>query len=152
MTEPERKTETTFEAHITDTLKNRIAHGCMVMQISKEAADAILNANEPMIKAHNVNDAKRVLPQHIMDKIDTIEMVTHFTLTGKVQRSVVINMINGFGVTGEPSVSVTVENDREEIGTQIALRNAVDRIWQLEGYLKCQELYEAKLKDKLKDE
>lgn len=117
------------------------AHSCSVDYLTKELVEYILNEYEPMIKAHNTDDTKRVLPQHIMDKIDTIEMVTHVTLTGKVQRTVVINMINGFGVTGEPSVSVSAENDRKAIGTRIALQNAVNKIWPLEGYLKCHMMY-----------
>ena len=46
---------------------------------------------------------------------------------------------NGFIVTGQ-SACVSPENFDSKIGESIARKNAIDKIWELEGYL---------LKDKL---
>lgn len=47
---------------------------------------------------------------------------------------------NGFSVRGEAAV-VDPANYNEEIGIKISRENAVDQIWQLEGYLLQEELY-----------
>lgn len=52
---------------------------------------------------------------------------------------------NGFVVTGT-SACIDPANYSEEIGKQIAYDNAVDKIWQLEGYLLAQRRLEAGLK------
>ena len=51
----------------------------------------------------------------------------------------VITLKNGFTVTGE-SACASPENFDAEIGRKIARQNAVNKIWQLEGYLLKQEL------------
>ena len=56
----------------------------------------------------------------------------------------VIALENGFTVTGE-SDCVSPENYDKEIGENIAFANARDKIWQLEGYLLKQKLYEESL-------
>ena len=45
-----------------------------------------------------------------------------------------ITLQNGFTVRGE-SACVSPENFDQEIGNDIAFKNARDKIWQLEGYL-----------------
>lgn len=52
-----------------------------------------------------------------------------------------LTLINGFTVTGE-SACVSPENFDAELGRQIARDNARDKIWQLEGYLLRQRLFE----------
>jgi hypothetical protein len=47
---------------------------------------------------------------------------------------------NGFSVRGEAAV-VSKENFNEEIGRNISKENAINSIWQLEGYLLQEELY-----------
>ena len=49
---------------------------------------------------------------------------------------------NGFKVIGE-SQCVSPENFDEELGRKIARENAIEKIWELEGYLLKQRLYEA---------
>lgn len=115
----------------------------IVLPISKELAESILNDYKPTIKAFSINDVKRALPQFILDKIDTMEMVKHITLSGKVQRTVVINMLNGESVTGEPSVSESVANDKEVINIRLALENAISKLLPFENYLQSQEAYQA---------
>jgi hypothetical protein len=53
----------------------------------------------------------------------------------------VLHLRNGYSVVGE-SAAVSAENFDEEIGKKIALANARNKIWQLEGYLLRQRLYE----------
>lgn len=48
---------------------------------------------------------------------------------------------NGFSVTGE-SAAASKENFDEDIGRKIAKDSARNKIWQLEGYLLKQRLYE----------
>lgn len=52
----------------------------------------------------------------------------------------VITLMNGFTVTGE-SACASPENFDQEIGNKIALDNAKQKIWALEGYLLRQRLH-----------
>jgi len=45
-----------------------------------------------------------------------------------------LTLQNGYNVVGE-SAAASPENFNEDIGRQIARRNARDKIWSLEGYL-----------------
>lgn len=51
---------------------------------------------------------------------------------------------NGFTVRGE-SACVDPANFDKNIGEKIAYENAVDKVWQLEGYLLQENLYRAGL-------
>lgn len=53
----------------------------------------------------------------------------------------VLVLKNGFSVTGE-SACASPENFDPEIGRKIALQNAKNKIWQLEGYLLKQKLFD----------
>lgn len=53
----------------------------------------------------------------------------------------VLVLQNGYTVTGE-SACVSSANFDPEIGKKIARQKAVDKIWELEGYLLRQKLYE----------
>jgi hypothetical protein len=50
---------------------------------------------------------------------------------------------NGFTVIGS-SASASPENFDQDIGRKIAYANARDKIWDLEGYLLKQRMFEAK--------
>ena len=52
-----------------------------------------------------------------------------------------LSVVNGFTVTGE-SACASPENFDPFIGKEIAFKNAREKIWQLEGYLLKQKLYE----------
>ena len=52
-----------------------------------------------------------------------------------------LTLLNGFTVTGE-SACASPENFDEQIGRDIAFKNAREKIWALEGYLLKQCLYE----------
>lgn len=56
----------------------------------------------------------------------------------------VIVLKNGFTVTGE-SACASPENFNAEIGQKIAYENARNKIWELEGYLLKEKLYQAEL-------
>ena len=53
----------------------------------------------------------------------------------------VLTLKNGFTVTGE-SACASPENFNAEIGRKIARENAREKIWQLEGYLLKQRLFD----------
>ena len=50
---------------------------------------------------------------------------------------------NGFTVRGE-SACVSKENFNKDIGEQIALENAKEKVWELEGYLLAEDIYRSK--------
>ena len=50
---------------------------------------------------------------------------------------------NGFTVTGE-SAAVSADNFDAEIGITVARQNAREKIWQLEGYLLKQRIFEGR--------
>lgn len=100
-----------------------------------------------ILKGNNMNDqdienkivakgltAPRVTLQSIKDKIKHVEYAKHVSYGGQILRWCIITMENGFGVTGNPSVAVSPENDNEELGEKIAYDNAFNEIWKLEGY------------------
>ena len=96
--------------------------------------------------------APRVTPQHIQDTIDTAHYFTAAdAIFGDVEHLAgnlsplrlltfcVLVLKNGFTVTGESAVA-SPENFDPEIGKKIALENAKNKIWILEGYLLKQQL------------
>lgn len=52
-----------------------------------------------------------------------------------------LHMANGFVITGE-SACASPENFDEKVGADVAYKNAVSKVWQLEGYLLKQRLFE----------
>ena len=95
--------------------------------------------------------APRVTPEDLDKNIASVEFVKHVTNTGKVLRWCILTTINGFAVTGEPSVSVSVENDRQSVGEEVAYDNARSKLWPLMGYLLTEKLYQEAEKRKLVD-
>ena len=91
-------------------------------------------ALEAAIVAAGANIAPRITPADIDANIVHTEIVKHITPTGKVLRWAVLTCKNGFAVTGKPSASVSVENDRDAIGKEVAIANARDEMWALMGY------------------
>ena len=94
------------------------------------------NSTEKRIQEKGLN-APRLTPTLIDDKIKLKE----FFKLSDVLTICVITLTNGFVVTGEGACT-SPENYNKEIGEDIAFNNARDKIWQLEGYLLKQELYE----------
>lgn len=99
------------------------------------------DAIENEIKAKGLN-APRVTHEHIMQLIAgeyffTAAQATYacpqFPALERLTFCVLV-LKNGFTVTGE-SACVSPENFDAEIGRKIARKNAIDKIWLLEGYL-----------------
>jgi hypothetical protein len=85
--------------------------------------------------------APRLTPALIESKIDE---VSYYVFENTCLTVCVLTLENGFTVTGE-SACASPENFNQEIGESIAYKNAMDKIWTLEGYLLKQRLYEASL-------
>lgn len=93
---------------------------------------------EEEIQKKNLN-APRLTPDIIESKIKKCE----FHILTEVLTVCVLTLENGFTVTGE-SACAAPENFDKEMGEKIAKKNAVDKIWMLEGYLLKQRLFEGK--------
>lgn len=86
--------------------------------------------------------APRVTPTDIEANIADCEVVTFVSRGRKVLRWAVLTTRNGYAVTGQPSCSVSPENDDAEIGQRIAIQNAKHELWGLMGYELQQRLHE----------
>lgn len=78
--------------------------------------------------------APRVTLADLEANITSVEYVKHVSKGGGILRWAVITTANGFAVTGKPSAAVSVENDNQEVGEQVALQNAKNEMWPLMGY------------------
>lgn len=85
---------------------------------------------EEKIQEKGLN-APRLTPPDIDGKIKNI---TYTNLPSGKCVICEITLENGFTVRGE-SACVSPKNFDQEIGNDIAYKNARDKIWQLEGYL-----------------
>lgn len=88
-------------------------------------------------------NAPRITPGIIDSKI---AIVDYHVFDGSQLTVCCMTLQNGFTVTGE-SACASPENFDIEIGRKIAFNNARDKIWQLEGYLLKQKLFEGQLTD-----
>lgn len=96
-----------------------------------------LDAWEAMILAGKA-DAPRVTPEKLRGLISEVRFIQP---TGTLMICVV-TLKNGFTVTGE-SACISPENFREDIGRRVSYKNAVDKLWPLEGYRQKDEAYKA---------
>ncbi len=92
---------------------------------------------EQAIQAAGATVAPRLTP----DDIDTAIVSETYTAlpSGKVMVCE-LTLRNGFTVRGEASV-VSKDNFKEELGRQISRENARSKVWELEGYLLQENLY-----------
>jgi hypothetical protein len=88
---------------------------------------------EDMIKAKGLN-ARRVSLENLHSAISSVDIIRHSNPAGNVLRFAVLNLDNGFSVSGRPSVSVSPENDDNEVGVKIAVQNAVFELWPFLGF------------------
>lgn len=93
---------------------------------------------EEMIQEAGLN-APRLTPELIDSKIKEVS----FHKLTDVLTVCVLTLQNDFTVTGE-SACVSSENYNQETGEKIARENATDKIWQLEGYLLKEKLFNNK--------
>lgn len=97
-------------------------------------------AIEKAIQEKGLN-APRLTPEHI----DSLIQSASYTIlpSGKVMVCE-LTLRNGFTVRGESAV-VSKENFDYDIGCTISYRDARDKVWQLEGYLLQEKLYNTRL-------
>ena len=74
--------------------------------------------------------APRITPAHVDDQI-VVEQYHHFPGTTTIVACLTLR--NGFAVVGH-SACASPENFNEEVGRDIARKNAREQIWALEGY------------------
>jgi hypothetical protein len=85
---------------------------------------------EAQIQAKGLN-APRLTPA-LIDA--TIESEQYHVFPGTTHTVCLLTLRNGYNVVGD-SACASPENFDEQIGRDIARRNARDKIWALEGYL-----------------
>jgi len=111
---------------------------------------------EQQIQAKGLT-APRITPSHVDSKVkhvyyhsplaaidpeQAMDEKTYQTLRCLTFCTIVLE--NGFTVTGE-SACASPENFDPFIGQEIAFKNAREKIWQLEGYLLKEKLFQAAL-------
>ena len=99
-------------------------------------------SNEDEIE-QEIQDKKLDAPRLTPALIDAaIVNEAYYVFPGTTNTICRLSLVNGFSVIGE-SAAVSLANFNEEIGRKIARENARNKIWQLEGYLLKQKLFEA---------
>ena len=95
-------------------------------------------STEAMIQERNLN-APRLSPE----KIDAAIVGETYTIlpSGKVMVCE-LTLMNGFTVRGDAAV-VSKANFNEDVGRKVSRENARAKVWELEGYLFQERLYEA---------
>jgi hypothetical protein len=79
-------------------------------------------------------DAPRVSEADLAANIVHEEIVKHVTHSGQVLRWCILTTRSGFAVTGDPSASMSKDNDRVELGEKYARENAIKKLWPLMAY------------------
>lgn len=106
------------------------------MDTSKTAGQLADDQNEAIIQSKGLN-APRLTPLEIEATIVNIA----FQQFGDTLTVCVLTLRNGTQVVGQ-SARASPENFDADIGKDLAFDNAKRQIWQLEGYLLRQRLYE----------
>jgi len=75
-----------------------------------------------------------------------IDSVRYHRIPDSTMTLCVIRMVNGFTVTGE-SACVDPANYSREKGEEIAYENAFEKLWELEGYLLAERIYQSTIKE-----
>ena len=86
-----------------------------------------------------------------LDYIKSLIINAEYQRFGDTLTVCVLTLQNGFKVTGE-SACINADNFDEAIGKQVAYDDAVEKIWELEGYLTLQQMLEAGISDRLLNE
>lgn len=96
--------------------------------------------NEEQLE-NEIQEKGLVAPRLTPDSIDSkIVDELYYVMPNTTLTICCLILKNGFTVTGE-SAAASPENFNEEIGRKIARTNARDKIWQLEGYLLKEGLF-----------
>lgn len=83
-----------------------------------------------------------------LDYIKSLIVNAEYQRFGDTLTVCVLTLRNGFMVTGE-SACINKAVFDAEIGQKVAYDNAVNKIWQLEGYLTLQQMLEVGISDRL---
>lgn len=76
-----------------------------------------------------------------------IAHVAYFILPGTAVTICNLRLENGFSVCGE-SACVDPRNFDQEVGEQLAYRKALDRVWELEGYLMAERRFQSRQQER----
>ena len=87
----------------------------------------------------NEENARRIRPSDLDDAIDPRVAVQYHVFPGSNTTVCLLTLRNGYTVTGDSSC-VSPENFDEEVGKEVAFKDARNKLWSLLGFL---------LKDKL---
>lgn len=83
-------------------------------------------------------NSPRITPSHVDSKI---REVYYFIVPDTTMTICVLTLMNGYQVTGNSSCA-SIENFDKEIGQEIAYKNAREKIWELEGYLLKEKMFQ----------
>jgi len=86
--------------------------------------------------------APRVKPN---DLEDVIASERYHVFDGTTFTACLLTLVNGYNVIGE-SACASPENFNPDIGRKIARKNAVNKIWALEGYLLRQKIHDGTIR------
>lgn len=99
--------------------------------------NAVMDVEVKQLAAVAVGNSNCVTPESINAKIKEIST---YQLPETTITTAVLTLENGFTVTGE-SACADPANFDAELGKKIAIENAYDKIWPLEGYLLKERLF-----------
>jgi len=80
---------------------------------------------------------------NLTDMLAKVEKTTYHDMGDGHTTFCCLHMKSGYKVWGQ-SACVDSKNFNQAMGEQIAYKDAVDKLWPLEGYLLAEELYNAK--------
>lgn len=113
----------------------------LILVIKPTGGDSNMSNNEKAIE-QEIQDKGLTAPRLTPALIDaTIDSETYTVLPSGRVTICEMTLKNGFVVLGESSC-VSKENFNAELGQKIARENARNKIWELEGYLLKQWLFE----------
>lgn len=119
----------------------RVRLPTLIRVIKSTGGDSNMSNNEKAIE-QEIQDKGLTAPRLTPDLIDaTIDSETYTVLPSGRVTICEMTLKNGFVVLGESSC-VSKENFNAELGRKIARENARNKIWELEGYLLKQRLFE----------
>ena len=91
-----------------------------------------------------IQEKKLTAPRVTPDQIEQVIVSEQYhVFAGTTFTACLLTLKNGYTVLGE-SACASPENFNAELGRKIARENAKNKIWQLEGYLLKQKLFDEK--------
>jgi hypothetical protein len=87
--------------------------------------------NDPIKHLEPAGPAPKLTPEHVAAQVVSVQ---YLRFPGTTVTVCCVTLRNGYNTIGH-SACVSPENFDAAIGEQIAYKNALNEIWQLEGYL-----------------